>query len=84
MFTAYREYAATEQETAKTAVPTLLGGVLAAAAVAMGAGNQKVIVVAAIGVAALMALHGRAVRRRAVARTRLEAILDRKLSERRK
>lgn len=82
MFEAYREYGAARREASRARVPTLLGGGMAVAAVAIGANSPKVIVVAAIGLLVLLVLHARAVRRRVAARVRLEAILDEKLRRR--
>jgi len=81
MFTAYREYEVAKRLAALTAVPTMMGSVLAAAMVAIWSRNPAVVVVAAIGLFALLTLYAAAVRRRVAARTRLKTILDEKLSE---
>lgn len=83
MFAAYREYGAAKREASRTAVPTLLGGVLAAGAVAVGGHNPMVVVAVAVGMLVLLVLHVGAVGRRVAARAKLEAVMDEKLRERR-
>lgn len=82
MFAAYREYGAAKREATRIAVPTLLGGVLAAGVVAVGDGSLVACGAAAVGMALLLVLRAGSIERRAAARARLDVILDKKkLSE---
>lgn len=78
MFEAYRAYGTAKREASRSAVPLLLGAVMAAGAVAIGASNPAVVVAVAVG---LLVLHARSIGRRTTARARLEAIMDIKLAE---
>ena len=77
----FREYSAAKREAARIAIPTLLGGVLAAVVVAVGAGSLAANVSAAVGMALLLVLRAGTIERMAAARSRLDAILDKKKTE---
>lgn len=81
MFEAYREYGAARRGVARHSWPLLLGAIMCAAAVALSKGGPVACVMSAAGLLALMVLYTAAVGRRTAARIRLDAILDRKLSE---
>ncbi len=81
MFAAYREYGAANREAALSVVHLLLGVVMVAGVVAVSAGSLGVCAAAAAGLFALLVLHARSVGRKVSARTRVDAILDKKLTE---